>query len=93
MFNANYFTIDNNNINFFLINSDLEKLKQKEESQQNVKQDLSSQSQAMMSLNIQLQSTVMKAQAKAIDLELRKLDAMQATDKLSYIQVNIHIDI
>ncbi|CAO3646926.1 unnamed protein product [Cunninghamella blakesleeana] len=68
------------------LQSDLEKLKQKEESQQNEKQDLSSQSQAMMSLNIQLQSTVMKAQAKAIDLELRKLDAMQATDKLSYIQ-------
>lgn len=41
----------------------------------------------MMSLNMQLQSTVMKAQAKAIDLELRKLDAMQATDKLAYIQV------
>ncbi|CAO3622239.1 unnamed protein product [Cunninghamella echinulata] len=68
------------------LQSDLEQLKQKQESQQTEKQDLSSQSQAMMSLNIQLQSTVMKAQAKAIDLELRKLDAMQATDKLSYIQ-------
>ncbi|KAI9493077.1 dynein associated protein-domain-containing protein [Zychaea mexicana] len=40
----------------------------------------------MMSLNMQLQSTVMKAQAKAIDLELRKLEAAQANDRLSYIQ-------
>lgn len=40
----------------------------------------------MMSLNLQLQSTVMKAQAKSIDLELRKLDAAQANDRLSYIQ-------
>jgi dynactin 1 len=71
----------------FLCTSDLERLRHKEESQQSERQDLSSQSQAMMSLNMQLQSTVMKAQAKAIDLELRKLDAMQATDKLAYIQV------
>ncbi|ORZ19319.1 dynein associated protein-domain-containing protein [Absidia repens] len=69
-----------------LLQSDLERLKHKEENRQSEKQDLSSQSQAMMSLNMQLQSTVMKAQAKAIDLELRKLDATQATDKLGYIQ-------
>ncbi|KAI8329056.1 dynein associated protein-domain-containing protein [Chlamydoabsidia padenii] len=68
------------------LQSDLERLRHKEESQQSERQDLSSQSQAMMSLNMQLQSTVMKAQAKAIDLELRKLDAMQATDRLAYIQ-------
>lgn len=41
----------------------------------------------MMSLNMQLQTTVMKAQAKAIDLELRKLEAAQANDRLAYIQV------
>ncbi|ORX62149.1 hypothetical protein DM01DRAFT_1379982 [Hesseltinella vesiculosa] len=67
------------------LQSDLEKLRQRE-SQQNQGQHLSSQSQAMMSLNLQLQSTVIKAQAKTIDLELRRLDAMQASDKLSYIQ-------
>ncbi|KAF7727233.1 hypothetical protein EC973_007846 [Apophysomyces ossiformis] len=68
------------------LQSDLEQLRHKEESQQSEKQSLSSQSQAMMSLNLQLQSTVMKAQAKAIDLELRKLEAAQAQDRLSYIQ-------
>lgn len=49
--------------------------------------NLSSQSQAMMSLNLQLRSTVMKSQAKAIDLDLRKLDAAQATERLNYVQV------
>jgi dynactin 1 len=69
-----------------IISSDLEELRQKEESQASEKHNLSSQSQAMMSLNLQLQSTVMKAQAKSIDLELRKLDGAQATDRLGYIQ-------
>ncbi|KAI8974920.1 dynein associated protein-domain-containing protein [Pilobolus umbonatus] len=67
------------------LQNDLEQLRHKEVSQQSEKQSLSSQSQAMMSLNIQLQSTVMKAQAKSIDLELRKLDAAQANDRLNYI--------
>ncbi|RCI05266.1 hypothetical protein CU098_009430 [Rhizopus stolonifer] len=68
------------------LQNDLEQLRYREVSQQSEKQTLSSQSQAMMSLNMQLQSTVMKAQAKSIDLELRKLDAAQANDRLSYIQ-------
>lgn len=67
--------------------SDLEQYRQKEESQQTESKNLTSQSQAMMSLQLQLQSTVVKAQAKAIDLELRKLDAQQATEHLSYVQV------
>lgn len=70
----------------FFIASDLEQLRQKQEHQQSQNMSLTSQSQTMMSLNLQLQSTVMKAQAKAIDLELRKLDAAQANDRLSYIQ-------
>ncbi|KAI7898739.1 dynein associated protein-domain-containing protein [Cokeromyces recurvatus] len=68
------------------LQNDLEQLRFKEVSQQSEKQTLSSQSQAMMSLHMQLQSTVMKAQAKAIDLELRKLDAAQANDRLNCIQ-------
>jgi dynactin 1 len=69
-----------------MLQNDLEHLRHKEVSQQSEQRTLSSQSQAMMSLNIQLQSTVMKAQAKSIDLELRKLEAAQANDRLSYIQ-------
>ncbi|KAI1316326.1 hypothetical protein EDD11_010105 [Mortierella claussenii] len=65
------------------LQSDLEQLRQKEESKNS---GLGSQSQAMLSLNLQLQSTAMKAQAKAIDLELRKLDALQANDNLMLVQ-------
>ncbi|KAF9169409.1 hypothetical protein BGX21_007549 [Mortierella sp. AD011] len=65
------------------LQSDLEQLRQKEESKAG---GLGSQSQAMLSLNLQLQSTAMKAQAKAIDLELRKLDALQAKDNLMLVE-------
>ena len=47
---------------------------------------LSSQTKEMMNLNVQLQNTVLKSHAKAIDLELRKLDAMQAVEHLECIQ-------
>ena len=47
-------------------------------------QDLHSQSQAMLNLNMKLQSSVLKSQAKTIDLELGKLAASQA---------QIHLDI
>ncbi|KAI8145082.1 dynein associated protein [Fennellomyces sp. T-0311] len=68
------------------LQSDLEHLRQKQKDQETEKSNLASQSQAMMSLNMQLQTTVMKAQAKAIDLELRKLEAAQANDRLQYSQ-------
>ncbi|CEP07590.1 hypothetical protein, partial, partial [Parasitella parasitica] len=69
-----------------LLQSDLEEFKSKEQTEQSEKKTLSSQSQAMMSLNLQLQTTVMKAQAKAIDIELRKLEAAQANERLNMIQ-------
>lgn len=69
-----------------LLQSDLEEFKHKEKNEQSDKITLSSQSQAMMSLNLQLQTTVMKAQAKAIDIDLRKLEASQANDRLNMIQ-------
>ncbi|KAG0017829.1 hypothetical protein BGZ81_010518 [Podila clonocystis] len=68
------------------LQGDIEQLRQKEESKAQGNGGLGSQSQAMLSLNLQLQSTAMKAQAKAIDLELRKLDAMQANDNLTLVQ-------
>ena len=69
-----------------LLQNDLQEFKQKEKNDQTEKITLTSQSQAMMSLNMQLQTTVMKAQAKAIDIELRKLEASQANDRLNMIQ-------
>ncbi len=44
----------------------------------------------MLDLNYKLQSTVLKAQAKQIDLELRKLDAAQASENLAFVQVYIN---
>jgi dynactin 1 len=69
-----------------LLQSDLERFKHQEVKNENEKISLSSQSQAMMSLNMQLQNTVMKSQAKGIDIELRKLDAAQATERLAMSQ-------
>ncbi|KAI8056756.1 dynein associated protein-domain-containing protein [Syncephalis plumigaleata] len=72
----------------FNLQDDIDQLKQNEVGQSNseVNDHLMSQSQAMISLNMQLQSTVMKAQAKQIDLELRKLEAAQAAKHLTYIE-------
>ncbi|PWN90000.1 hypothetical protein FA10DRAFT_266522 [Acaromyces ingoldii] len=48
--------------------------------------DLASQSQAMLNLNMKLQSSNLKSQAKTIDLELGKLDASQALSNLDMIR-------
>lgn len=74
------------------LQDDIDQLKQNEMGQASSEANdhLISQSQAMISLNMQLQSTVMKAQAKQIDLELRKLEAAQATKHLTYIEVEWH---
>lgn len=55
-------------------------------------QQLSSQSQAMLSLNMKLQNTVMKSQVRAIDLELRKLDAREAMERLMIVKVSCLTD-
>ena len=41
----------------------------------------------MLNLNLKLQSSATKAQAKTIDLELRKLEATQAMEHLAIVQV------
>ncbi|KAL7748585.1 hypothetical protein RI367_005996 [Sorochytrium milnesiophthora] len=69
------------------LQSDLERFRQKSEKSQGAgEQVLTSQSQAMLSLNMRLQTSAMKAQAKAIELELRRLDAQQAQDEIQYVQ-------
>lgn len=42
----------------------------------------------MLNLNLKLQSSVTKGQVKTIDLELRKLDAMQASERIAILQVS-----
>ncbi|KAJ1996750.1 hypothetical protein H4R26_006076, partial [Coemansia thaxteri] len=63
--------------------SDLQQLREREHSQASEAASISSKTQEMMSLNLQLRSTVMKAKAKAIDLEVRRLEADQAAELLA----------
>lgn len=41
----------------------------------------------MLNLNLKLQSSVLKSQVKAIDLELRKLEAQQAAEHIAIVEV------
>lgn len=63
--------------------SDLDLMREQQTAAQTDVQQLSSQSQAMLSLNMKLQNTVMKTQVKTLDLELRRLDAQQAVERLN----------
>nr|POE46881.1 dynactin [Quercus suber] len=49
--------------------------------------DLNSKSRAMLDLNMKLQSSAAKTQVKTIDLELRKLDAQEASEHLEIVQL------
>ncbi|KAI5478786.1 dynactin [Pseudohyphozyma bogoriensis] len=65
------------------LQSDLENLREHQATRETESQSLTSQSQAMLNLNLKLQSSVLKGQVKTIDLELRKLEAQQALEHLA----------
>lgn len=71
------------------LQADLEQLRQHQASRETESQSLTSQSQAMLNLNMKLQNSVLKGQVKTIDLELRKLDAQQALEHLSIVKVRL----
>lgn len=73
--------------------SDLEDLRQQQTTQATESQSLSSQSQAMLNLNMKLKTSVLKSQVKAIDLELRKLEARQASEHLAMVKVSRRISL
>jgi len=52
-------------------------------------EELTQRSRSMMDINMKLQITAAKAQNKTIDLELRRLEADQAIEQLSIVQVSI----
>ncbi|OLL22303.1 Dynactin, isoform [Neolecta irregularis DAH-3] len=68
------------------LQSDIEELRQAQKSSETETKDLSSRTRAMMELNSKLQKSSNKAQVKAIELEMRKLEALEAVDQLSMIQ-------
>ncbi|KAH9827646.1 dynactin [Teratosphaeria destructans] len=49
--------------------------------------ELNSKSRAMLDLNMKLQTSAAKTQVKTIDLELRKLDAQEASEHLAIVQL------
>ncbi|KAJ1966411.1 hypothetical protein GGI12_000121, partial [Dipsacomyces acuminosporus] len=64
------------------LQSELQRLREREQSQASEVASISTKTQEMMSLNLQLRSTMMKTKAKTIDLEMRRLEADQATEQL-----------
>ncbi|KAI8326330.1 hypothetical protein GQ54DRAFT_294806 [Martensiomyces pterosporus] len=64
------------------LQSELQRLREREQSQASEVASISTKTQEMMSLNLHLRSTMMKTKAKAIDLEMRRLEADQATEQL-----------
>jgi dynactin 1 len=49
----------------------------------------SKEAQSIMNLNLRLQSTAAKMQNKAIDIELKKLEAAQLSEHIRIVQVSI----
>ena len=45
--------------------------------------------QQMLDLNLQLLNTTQQVRAKALEVEMKKLDAIQATEHLEYIKVSL----
>lgn len=69
------------------LQSDLQDLQASKQITETEASQLSNKSRAMMDLNMKLQSSAAKTQVKAIDLELRKLDAEQASEHLAIVQL------
>lgn len=70
------------------LGSEIEKLHQQYESQQSQSQALSSHSQAMLNLNHKLQTTVVRNNSKAIDLEMERIKADMARKQLEIVTVS-----
>ncbi|KAL5615261.1 hypothetical protein BROUX41_005315 [Berkeleyomyces rouxiae] len=69
------------------LQSDLEDIRASHAVTETESEELSNKSRAMMDLNMKLQLSAAKTQAKTIDLELRRLDAQEASDHLEIVQM------
>ncbi|KAG9042521.1 hypothetical protein FS837_010755 [Tulasnella sp. UAMH 9824] len=68
------------------LQTELDGLREQDQTRQTESEAQASQSAALLSLNMRLQSSAVKNQARTIDLELKKLDAMQAQEMLGIVQ-------
>lgn len=71
--------------------SELDNLRTQTQTAQIESASAASQTAAMMSLNLKLQSSASKNQAKNIELEIRSLEARETKELLGIVQVCIHI--
>lgn len=69
------------------LQTDLEDMKATHAVTETESEQLSSRSKAMMDLNLKLQVSAAKTQFKAIDSELRRLEAQEASDHLEIVQL------
>lgn len=69
------------------MHDDLENMRASQQITESEANDMTSRSRAMMDLNMRLQVSASKAQVKAIDLELRKLEAQEAAEHLQIVQL------
>jgi hypothetical protein len=69
--------------------SELDSLRTQTQVAQTESQTAASQSAAMMSLNLKLQSSASKNQAKNIELEIKKMEARETRELLNIVQVEI----
>lgn len=67
--------------------SDLEDMRASQQISETEANELSSRSRAMMDLNMRLQVSASKAQVKAIDLELGKMEAQEDSEHLAIVQL------
>lgn len=68
--------------------SEVETLRVQQASQEFETATSSKEAQAIMNMNLKLQSTAVKTQNKTIDIELKKLEAAQLAEHLRIVQVS-----
>ena len=69
------------------LQADLEDIRSSQQLTEAEANELTSKSRAMMDLNMRLQTSASKTQIKAIDLELRRLEAQEWKEHLSIVQL------
>ncbi|CAZ82599.1 unnamed protein product [Tuber melanosporum] len=69
------------------LQGDLEDMRASQQITETEAEELTQRSRSMMDINMKLQITAAKAQNKTIDLELRRLEADQAIEQLSIVQM------
>ena len=69
------------------LQSDLEDMRASQQISEAEANDLTTRSRAMMDLNMKLQASAAKAQAKTIDIELGRMDAEEAVQHLSILKL------